>query len=136
MKKMTLAVLAAALLATNSFAMQINLNLANDITTNKDKVNIAFDVYYITSGSADTHILDQHMKIDGMPAVRVPELMTGLNSMLGNATPVDSIDGQHSQFTLGYIKADGTSVTPASCQNIIARPTLSIELSEAGCIVS
>lgn len=136
MNKIILAALAAALLATNSFAMQINLNLANDIKANNDKLNIAFDVYYTSINSTDTNILDQHMNIGGMPSDKVSELMKGLNSMFAGANPVDSINGQHSQFTLGYIKADGTTVTPATCQNIAARPILNIELSEAGCIIS
>ncbi len=136
MKKITLAAVAAALLATNSFAMQINLNLANDITTNNDKLNIAFDVYYNSSNSTDTRLLDEHMKIDGVPSDKAAELIKGLNSMFAGANPVDGMQGQHSQFTLGYIKADGTSVTPVTCQNLIARPIMNIELSEAGCTIS
>lgn len=137
MKKLAiLASLAACLLTANAFAMQINVRLANDIIANNDALNIAFDVYYVKINSPDTHIMDQHMKADGIPSVHVPELLKGLSSMFAGANPVDGIHGEHSQFTLGYIKADGTSVTPATCQNILARPVLNIELSEAGCTVS
>ena len=126
--------IAASLLATSAFAMQISVGLSDDITANKDAINIAFDIY--TSQGPGINLKNVSMDIKAVPFDKFQSLMTSLNLMLADANPVDAINGEHSQVTLGYQKADGTIVTPASCQNILARPVMNIELSESGCIVS
>lgn len=122
------------LLTTNSYAMQININLGKDISTNNNKVNIALDVY----SSQGIAIIRKHtiMNINAVVVEKFPTLMANLNNMLADADPIDNFDGKHSQVTMGYTKADGTIVTPANCQYIRARPVTNIELSETGCVVS
>ncbi|HTM62897.1 MAG TPA: hypothetical protein VL360_00180 [Gammaproteobacteria bacterium] len=138
MKKLTLAVLAtAALLTANTYAMQVNIKPANDIVANQDKLNISFVIYYAAKALPNNlDIKDQTLILEGIAFDKIPTINNSINSILANLNPIDSVDGSHSHFTLGYEKPDGTVVTPASCQNMRAKPAMSIEINETGCVVS
>ena len=122
-------------LAANSYAMHLNLTLGDDIIANKDRISYAYEVFYKTGGS---DINEQHMQmaLDGIYLDKTQEAISGLSAMLASITPVDCITGQHSTLNFGYVKADGTKVSTASCQNIQARMEMNVVLTEAGCVVS
>ncbi len=123
------------LLTANCYAMHFNLNLGDDITANKDRISVAYNVYY-KNGGFDVEERNMQWGLDGVYLDKTQQALEAVNSMLADITPIDSINGTHSTMSFGYVKADGTKVSPASCQNIQARMEMNIALTEAGCVVN
>lgn len=123
------------LLAANSYAMHFTLNLSDDIIANKDRISIAYDLYS-RNGAGDVNEQHDQMALEKIYLDKTQEAISGLNTMIASITPIDSMTGTHSTMSFGYVKADGTKVSPASCQNIQARMEMNVMLSEAGCVAS
>lgn len=121
------------LLSGTSYAMQLNVNVGDDIKNNRDKLSFSYDLYYNVSTLSQQHTSN---KMSGISAEMVSSFIERLENVFSDIQPVDSIDGKHSEIAFGYKKNDGTEVYPASCQNIIAKPIMNVLFSETGCVVN
>ena len=120
------------LLMSRSYAMQLNVSLGDDIKNNKDKISVAYDIYYNVTDASQKHIAQQ---ASGIPIEKFTIFTALFNDAYVDVQPVDSLDGNHSHMTFGYIK-DGLEIFPSSCQNIVAKPIMNVQLDENGCIVN
>lgn len=117
-----------SLFAINANALGVNITLGNDIVSNKDKLNVSYDIYY-HGGSVSQQIKGTTQKVFAL-------WLQAFNRENKDIVPVD-FQGKHSQISLGYRKNE-QDVYPASCQNMRLTNVdrLNIILTENGCAVN
>lgn len=115
-------------------AAQLNLTLGDDLKGNQDLLNIAYDLYY-QSGADPLDRSKESQSLNGFAPEHFVEWLQLFNKEIADKNPIDSIDGKHSQITLGYHK-NGTDVFPASCQNMLLKEVTTILFTEEGCLLN
>ncbi|MBI2786861.1 MAG: hypothetical protein HYX60_11410 [Legionella longbeachae] len=118
--------------AVEANAMKLNLILGNDIKTNKDSINLSYDIYE-KSGPGRYDIRKNSFSTQGILLDSIDGLVAAFFS--SDVHPTNNFDGKPSQITLGYIK-NGAKIFPSSCQRIILKETTTIRFNENGCSVN
>lgn len=119
--------LITASLVTNSYAMNIKLKVAPEIS---NKISISYNIFDISSGynNAKTFTFS-----DEFPIAKLSPMMANINAMLLTVVPIDNYNGARSVISFGYINQDGTALSPESCRNITAKQYMKIYMNADGC---
>jgi hypothetical protein len=130
MKKQALILICAGLFASNLQAMQLNIDLSNNLKANNTPVNLTWKICQVAGpGPFDR-------KCNSMTLRNVsPDKIGYITSTFASDHPVDDADGSHSNISLGYKKGN-LDVSPATCQNIKLMEITLISFNEDGCTIN
>lgn len=116
--------LSGIFISAAAYATQINLQFADDFQAHQDKLNASVDAFY--NGG------ENKFNVQGLAFDNTAAFAAQLATMFAGEQLVSP-----SKISLGMIN-NGTTIAPASCQNIDISNvnSISILLSETGCTIS